>query len=97
MPTCGSPSIKPISRLREGQRQRGTRRLALPFSTDGAQAHLSVIAPESKHEELIMKTIASALLALSILAGFAATASAAPYAESIWPYLDRDNRGGQSQ
>jgi hypothetical protein len=44
-----------------------------------------------------MKTIASALLALSVLAGFAATASAAPYEESIWPYLDRDNRGGQSQ
>jgi hypothetical protein len=53
--------------------------------------------PESQHEELIMKTIASALLALSILAGFAATASAGPYGESIWPYLDRDNRGGQSQ
>ena len=44
-----------------------------------------------------MKTIASALLALSLLAGFAATASAAPYEDSIWPYLDRDNRGGQSQ
>ena len=53
--------------------------------------------PESENEELIMKTIASALLALSVLAGFAATASAAPYAESIWPYLDRDNRGGQGQ
>jgi hypothetical protein len=51
----------------------------------------------SENEEPIMKTIASALLALSILAGFAATASATPYAESIWPYLDRDNRGGQSQ
>src|SRR5262245_41933210 len=48
-------------------------------------------------KELIMKTMASALLALSLLAGFAATASAAPYEESIWPYLDRDNRGGQSQ
>jgi hypothetical protein len=44
-----------------------------------------------------MKTIASALLALSVLAGFAATASAAPYEYSIWPYLDRDNRGGQGQ
>jgi hypothetical protein len=44
-----------------------------------------------------MKTIASALLALSVLAGFAAQASAAPYGDSVWPYLDRDNRGGQSQ
>ena len=44
-----------------------------------------------------MKTIASALLALSVLAGFAATASAAPYEYSVWPYLERDNRGGQSQ
>jgi hypothetical protein len=44
-----------------------------------------------------MKTIASALLALSVLAGFAGTASAAPYQDSVWPYLDRDNRGGQGQ
>jgi hypothetical protein len=49
------------------------------------------------NKEPIMKTIASALLALSVLAGFAATASAAPYEQSIWPYLDRDNRGGQGQ
>jgi hypothetical protein len=44
-----------------------------------------------------MKMIASALLALSVLAGVAVSASAAPYEDSIWPYLDRDNRGGQSQ
>jgi hypothetical protein len=62
-----------------------------------APSALDCHCPESENEELIMKTIASALLALSVLAGFAATASAAPYEESIWPYLDRDNRGGQSQ
>ena len=43
-----------------------------------------------------MKTMASALLALSVLAGFAATASSAPFEESVWPYLDRDNRGGKA-
>ena len=44
-----------------------------------------------------MKMIASALLALSVLTGLAASASAGPYEDSIWPYLDRENRGGQSQ
>ena len=47
-------------------------------------------------EEPIMKMIACALLALSVLTGLAANASAGPYEDSIWPYLDRDNRGGQS-
>ena len=52
---------------------------------------------DTQYEETIMKMIASALLALSVLAGFAATASAAPYEDSVWPYLDRQNRGGQGQ
>jgi hypothetical protein len=44
-----------------------------------------------------MNTMASALLALSVLAGVTQRASAAPDEESIWPSLDRGDRGGQSR
>ena len=41
-----------------------------------------------------MKTVLSALIALSVLSGFAASASADRVPQSIWEQLDRDGRGG---
>ena len=41
-----------------------------------------------------MKTLISALLALSVLSGYAASAMADKVPPSIWEQLDRDGRGG---
>jgi len=41
-----------------------------------------------------MKTVISALVALSVLSGYAASALADKVPQSIWEQLDRDGRGG---
>ena len=41
-----------------------------------------------------MKTLFSAVLALSVLSGYAAAAMADKVPPSIWEQLDRDGRGG---
>jgi hypothetical protein len=41
-----------------------------------------------------MKRIISALLVLSVLSGYAASAMADKVPPSIWEQLDRDGRGG---
>ncbi|HJZ30064.1 MAG TPA: hypothetical protein VKF35_03120 [Hyphomicrobiaceae bacterium] len=41
-----------------------------------------------------MKALFSALLALSLLSGYAASAFADQAPKSIWDELDRDGRGG---
>jgi hypothetical protein len=41
-----------------------------------------------------MKALLSALLALSLLSGYAASAFAEQAPKSIWDELDRDGRGG---
>jgi hypothetical protein len=43
---------------------------------------------------LALKTIMSALLALSVVSGYAATAFADTVPQSIWEQLDREGRGG---
>jgi hypothetical protein len=42
-----------------------------------------------------MKTIVSALVALSVLSGYAASAFADRTPKSIWEELDREGRGGR--
>src|SRR5262245_17852831 len=44
--------------------------------------------------EIAMKMMISALLALSVLSGYAASAMADKVPPSIWEQLDRDGRGG---
>jgi hypothetical protein len=41
-----------------------------------------------------MKTVISALVALSVVSGYAASAFADKVPQSIWEQLDRDGRGG---
>ena len=41
-----------------------------------------------------MKTVISALVALSVLSGYAASAFADKVPQSIWEQLDREGRGG---
>ena len=42
-----------------------------------------------------MKTLVAALVALSVLSGYAASAVADKVPQSIWEQLDRDGRGGR--
>lgn len=42
-----------------------------------------------------MKTLVSALVALTVLSGYAASAFADKVPPSIWEQLDRDGRGGR--
>jgi hypothetical protein len=42
-----------------------------------------------------MKTMLSALLALSVVTGYAASAFADKVPQSIWEQLDREGRGGR--
>jgi hypothetical protein len=44
----------------------------------------------------IMKTILSALVALSFVAGVVAPAAAAPYSSSLIEQLDKEGRGGHN-
>ena len=41
-----------------------------------------------------MKTLVAALVALSVLSGYVASAVADKVPQSIWEQLDRDGRGG---
>jgi hypothetical protein len=41
-----------------------------------------------------MKTVISALVALSVVSGYAAAAFADKVPQSIWEQLDREGRGG---
>jgi hypothetical protein len=47
-----------------------------------------------RFRRIAMKTVISALVALSVLSGYAASAFADKVPQSIWEQLDREGRGG---